>query len=216
MLPYHELLAFVKDVFCGFGFNEEEAFIISDVLLLSALYGIRSHGVQRMFRYHRGINDGDMRIDTNPVVVKETPLSAVIDGNRGMGQLVDHYAMTKAIEKAKEYGVGIVTVRNSNHYGIAGYYAKMACDQGLIGISCTNTAAVAVPTFGRCAMLGTNPIAIAAPAEPFPFLFDASTTVVARGKIEVYDKLNKSLPGDWAVDGNRDRYVRNLDLYYVP
>ena len=200
LLPYHDLLAYTRAVFCGFGFDESESAIISEVLLLADLYGIRSHGIQRMFRYHKGISDGDMHIDAKPIIVKETPLSAVIDGNMGMGQLVGHYAMSKAIEKAKQFGVGIVTVRNSNHYGIAGYYAKMACDQGLIGISCTNTAAVAVPTFGRSAMLGTNPIAISAPADPFPFLFDASTTVVARGKIEVYNKLNKSLPGEWAVD----------------
>ena len=200
LLPYDELMAFCKALYCGFGFNQTESAIISDVLLLSDLYGIRSHGVQRTFRYHRGINEGDMHVDAKPTIVKETPLSAVIDGNMGMGQLVGHYAMSKAIEKAKQSGIGIVTVRNSNHYGIAGYYAKMACDQGLIGISCTNTAAVAVPTFGRRAMLGTNPIAIAVPAEPFPFLFDASTTVVARGKIEVYNKLNKELPGEWAVN----------------
>ena len=200
LLPYNELLAFMKALFCGFGFSEPEAEVITDVLLLSDLYGIRSHGIQRTFRYHRGINEGDMHVDAKPFIVKETPLSAVIDGNMGMGQLVGHYAMSKAIEKAKQSGIGIVTVRNSNHYGIAGYYAKMACDQGLIGISCTNTAAVAVPTFGRRAMLGTNPIAIAVPADPFPFLFDASTTVVARGKIEVYNKLNKSLPGEWAVN----------------
>ena len=200
LLPYDELLAFMSALFCGFGFSDSEAKVITDVLLLSDLFGIRSHGVQRTFRYHRGIIDGDMHIDAKPIIVKETPLSAVIDGNKGMGQLIGHYAMSKAIDKAKQSGIGIVTVRNSNHYGIAGYYAKMACDQGLIGISCTNTAAVAVPTFGRRAMLGTNPIAIAVPAEPFPFLFDASTTVVARGKIEVYNKLNKSLPGEWAVN----------------
>ena len=100
-----------------------------------------------------------------------------------MGQVVGHKAMQMAIEKAKKVGMAMVVVRNSNHYGIAGYYAKMACDQGLIGLSCTNTNAIMVPTFGRTAMLGTNPIAIAMPAEPYDFFFDASTTVVTRGKL---------------------------------
>ena len=110
--------------------------------------------------------------------------------------------MKKEIEKAKKVGVGIVSVRNSNHFGIAGYYAKMASDEGLIGLSCTNSEAIMVPTYGRKAMIGSNPIAIAAPAEPYPFLFDASTTVVTRGKLEMYNKSGKPLPDNWALDEN--------------
>jgi LDH2 family malate/lactate/ureidoglycolate dehydrogenase len=112
--------------------------------------------------------------------------------------------MKLAIEKAKQSGMAIVTVRNSNHYGIAGYYAKMACDEGLIGLSMTNTEAIMVPTFGRKAMLGSDPIAIGLPAEPYDFFFDASTTVVTRGKLQVYNKLEKPLPEGWALnkDGN--------------
>ena len=112
------------------------------------------------------------------------------------------FAMNKAIEKAKTMGIGIVTVRESNHFGIAGYYAKMASDQGLLGMACTNSEAIMVPTFGKKAMLGSNPIAVAMPAEPYPFLFDCSTTVVTRGKLEMYNKMNKPLPQGWALDAN--------------
>ena len=106
-----------------------------------------------------GITNGLIKIDAKPEIVKETPISAVIDGHDGMGQLLGHKAMEMAIEKAKKSGVGIVSVRNSNHYGIAGYYAKMASDQGLIGFSCTNSEAIMVPAYARKAMLGSNPIA---------------------------------------------------------
>lgn len=96
--------------------------------------------------------------------------------------------------------MAMVTVRNGNHFGIAGYYTKMACDQGLIAIACTNSEAIMVPTFGRQAMLGSNPIAIAAPADPYPFWFDASTSVVTRGKLEIYNKNGEPLPPVWALD----------------
>jgi len=191
---------FCADVFGAFGFSEEEGSQISDVLLTADLYGIESHGMQRMVRYHKGLEKGQIHLDTKPEIVFETPVSAVIDGHAGMGQLISAFAMNKAIEKAESTGVGIVSVRNSNHYGIAGYYAQMASKRGLIGFSCTNSEAIMVPTFGREAMLGTNPIAIAAPAEPYPFLFDASTTVVTRGKLEMYNKLGKPLPQGWALD----------------
>ncbi len=201
---FETLQRFCMDAFRGFGFNEEEAGIITDVLLTSDLYGIESHGMQRMVRYHKGIESGMIKIDAKPEVVFETPVSAVIDGNDGMGQLIGHKAMTMAIEKAKKSGVGIVSVRHSNHYGIAGYYAKMACKEGLIGFSCTNSEAIMVPTFGRKAMIGSNPIAISMPADPYDFFFDASTTVVTRGKLEMYNKMEKPLPEGWALnkDGN--------------
>ena len=124
-----------------------------------------------------------------------------------MGQVIGHKAMEMAIEKAKTTGIGMVVVRNSNHYGIAGYYAKMACDQGLLGLSCTNTNAIMVPTYGRMAMLGTNPIAVAMPAEPYDFFFDAATTVVTRGKLEVYNKKGEPLHDGWAL--NKDGHPSN-------
>jgi LDH2 family malate/lactate/ureidoglycolate dehydrogenase len=133
-----------------------------------------------------------------------------------MGQLLGVQAMQMAMDKAKKSGFGMVTVRNSNHYGIAGYYTKMAAAEGLIGISMTNTEAIMVPTFGKQAMLGTNPIAFAMPAEPTIYSFDAATTVVPRGKLEVYVKRGNGLPLGWALDENghdsdeADRVLKNI------
>lgn len=199
---FETLLRFSLDTFRNFGFKEEESRIITDVLLLSDLYGIESHGIQRMVRYYRGIKKGMIDVFAKPEVTFETPVSAVIDGHDGMGQLIGHMGMTLAVKKAAQSGIGIVTARNSNHYGIAGYYAKMACDKGFIGFSFTNSEAIMVPTNGRMAMLGSNPIACAMPADPFPFFFDASTTVVTRGKLEIYNKAGKALPTGWALDKN--------------
>ena len=197
---YEALEQLCNDAFVKFGFNEEESRIITDVLLMSDRIGIESHGMQRMYRYYKSIQKGMIKTQSKGKVVFETPVSAVLDAEDGMGQVVGHKGMTMAIEKAKKNGIGMVVVRNSNHYGIAGYYAKMACDQGLIGLSCTNTNAIMVPTYGRFAMLGTNPIAIAMPAEPYDFFFDASTTVVTRGKLEVYNKKGEPLHDGWALD----------------
>lgn len=198
--PVELLDRFCIDAFTKIGFSAEESRIITDVLLMSDLYGIESHGMQRVVRYHKGIEKGLIDIHAKPEVVFETPVSAVIDAHDSMGQLAGHSAMKKAIEKAKTTGIGIVSVRNSNHYGIAGYYAKMACDAGLIGFSGTNSEAIMVPTFGRLAMIGSNPIAVSMPADPYPFFFDCSTTVVTRGKLEMYNKMEKPLPDGWALD----------------
>lgn len=199
---YEELNRFCQDVFESFGFTKEESGIITYVLLTADLYGFESHGMQRMVRYHKGIEKGTIHPKEQPEIVFETPVSAVVDGHNGMGQLISLFAMNKAIEKAKKTGIGIVSVRNSNHFGIAGYYTKMACDQGLLGMSCTNSEAIMVPTFGKQAMLGSNPIAVSMPAEPYPFFFDCSTTVVTRGKLEMYNKSGTPLPDGWALDKN--------------
>ena len=202
ILKYEALKNFSLAVFEKMGYTPDEAGIITDVLLTSDLYGIESHGMQRMVRYYKSIKNGRLILGAQKEIVHETPISAVIDGHNGTGQLLGHYAMSLAIEKAKKSGIGIVTVRNSNHYGIAGYYAKMACKEGLMGFSCTNSEAIMVPTYSRMAMIGSNPIAVAFPAEPYDFLFDASTTVVTRGKVEVYNKKGAPLPEGWTVDAN--------------
>ena len=213
---YEKLVRFCIESFKGYGFNEDQAKQITDVLLEADLSGIESHGVQRMIRYHKEITSGMVKIDAKPEVVFETPLSAVVEGNDCMGQTLGVWAMQMAIDKAKKSGFGIVTVRNSNHYGVAGYYSRMAADQGLIGMSMTNTEAIMVPTFGRQAMLGTNPIAFAMPADPVNFSFDAATTVVPRGKLEVYVKRGHGLPLGWALDENghdsddADRVLKNI------
>lgn len=197
---YEELKKFCEDAFERFGFTHEDAAIITDVLLLSDLYGIESHGTSRLVKYHKDILAGMIKVDAVPETVFETPVSAVIDAHDGMGHVVAYNATKLAIEKAKKVGMAFVTVRNSTYYGIAGYYAKMAADEGLMGISVTNTTAIMVPTYGRQAMLGSNPLAISCPAEPYPFLFDASTSVITRGKVEVYNKLEKPLRDGWAID----------------
>ena len=213
---YEKLVRFCIESFKGYGFNEDQAKQITDVLLEADLSGIESHGVQRMIRYHKEITSGMVKIDAKPEVVFETPLSAVVEGNDCMGQTLGVWAMQMAIDKAKKSGFGIVTVRNSNHYGVAGYYSRMAADQGLIGMSMTNTEAIMVPTFGKQAMLGTNPIAFAMPADPVNFSFDAATTVVPRGKLEVYVKRGNGLPLGWALDENgqdsddADRVLKNI------
>lgn len=215
-VDYEALHTFCVKVFQGYGFTEEQGNQITDVLLAADLSGIESHGIQRLIRYHKEITGGMVKLNAQPEIVFETPLSAVIEGNDAMGQILGVQAMQLAIDKAKASGFGMVTVRNSNHYGIAGYYTRMAAEQGLIGMCMTNTEAIMVPTFGKQAMLGTNPIAFAMPAQPTIYSFDAATTVVPRGKLEVYVKRGNGLPLGWAVDENghdsddADRVLKNI------
>jgi len=183
------------------GFTSEQSRIVADVLMQADLFGIESHGAQRLMYYHRNIASGSVDVHAQPEMLRETPVSALIDGHFGMGALVGVYAMNKAIEKAKRTGIGMVAVRNSSHYGIAGYYTLMAEREGLASFSMTNTGPIMVPTFGREMMLGTNPLAFCMPAEPYPFWFDAATTVVTLGKVEVYDKRGKPMPQGWTIDG---------------
>lgn len=216
-VKYEELKKMCDLVFEKFGFHLEDSETITDVLLLSDLFGIESHGIQRLVKYYTEIKSGLINVKSEPKIVKETPVSVTLDGQAGMGQLIAKKAMNMAIEKAKTSGIGMVTVRNSNHYGIAGYYARMAEQKGLMGISMTNSPAVIVPTFGKEAMLGTNPIAIAMPAEPYPFLMDMATSVVTRGKVEVYNKRQEPLPKGWALNANGEDTTDPKDiLYNVP
>ena len=196
------LRKYCEDIFCKRGYSAEDSKAITDVLLTADLYGIESHGVQRLIRYHLAIEEGSIVPDVKPEIVHETPVSAVIDAPRSMGQVVAKKAMEMAIEKAKKTGFGVVCVKGSNHYGIAGYYTKMAADADMIGISMTNTEAIAIPTYGKKAMLGTSPIAVAMPADPVDFWFDAATTVITRGKLEVYRKKELPLPQGWVADEN--------------
>ena len=191
---------FCEAVFCAYGFSADESRIITDVLIRSDLYGIESHGVQRLIRYHNEIKSGMVDVQAKPEVVHETPISAVVDARKSMGQLAGVAGMKMAIQKARTSGCGMITMRNSNHYGIAGYYTGMAASEDLLGICMTNSEAISVPTFGRQAMIGTNPIALAMPADPQFFSFDAATTVVPRGRLEVYNKNGEFLPEHWALD----------------
>lgn len=198
-IEYNGLFKLAQAAFEKIGYCAEDAKTITDVLLMSDLMGIESHGVQRLSMYMTGMDIGRINKNAQIKVVKETPLSAVLDGDDGMGQIVGKMAMEMAIKKAKTSGMGVVLVRNSAHYGIAGYYSDMAAAQGLLGMSLTNTEALVVPTFGRTPMMGTNPIAVSMPANPTIFHLDMATSVVPAGKLEVYDKIQKPTPEGWIV-----------------
>ncbi|MDR0526392.1 MAG: Ldh family oxidoreductase [Spirochaetaceae bacterium] len=191
---------FCTSLFSSYGFNEKESALISDVLLAADRAGIESHGLHRLVRYDYEITSGCVEVCAKPQIVFETPISAVLDAQKAMGQLACVSAMQMAISKAKKNGFGIVTVRNSNHIGINGYYAELAAAEGLIGICMTNSEAITVPTFGSKGMLGTNAFAFAMDAEPSMLSVDFSTSVVPRGAIEIYAKNKKPLPKGWAVD----------------
>lgn len=194
------LRAYMERVFEKEGFSCGDARVIADVLMLSDLFGIESHGAQRMMYYHQNIASGSVDVHAQIEVIRETPVSALLDAHFAMGQLAGVRAMNMAIAKAKQTGIGMVCVRNSSHYGIAGYYTLMAAREGLCAFSMTNTGPIMVPTFGREMMLGTNPIAFCMPADPVPFWFDASTTVVTLGKVEVHAKREKAMPQGWTID----------------
>lgn len=200
LVKSEELRDYCQRAFVKFGFDNEDAKTITDVLMAADMYGIDTHGSQRLEMYRQHINKGFVKVGNKPSVAHETGISAVVDGNQAMGQVVSKYAMDLAIEKAKKSGVGMVTVRNSNHYGIAGYYSQLASKEGLIGISATNSFRVVVPTFGKKPMMGTNPIAISIPAEPTEFFFDIATSVVACGKVEVRNKKGINLPVGWGIN----------------
>jgi LDH2 family malate/lactate/ureidoglycolate dehydrogenase len=200
-VPVNNLVDFMIAALIKMGVPPDDARIIADVLITSDLWGIRSHGVAHLKMYHERIKMGLQLPVTNWKVVKETPTTAVIDGGNGMGMVVATNAMRLAIEKAKNLGLGAVAVRNSSHYGVAGYYPLMAVKEGQVGLSFTNAHPSTAPTFGTEPMLGTNPIAVAVPTdEAFPFMYDAATSVVPRGKIEVAARTNKPIPEGWVIN----------------
>lgn len=195
------LRAFMRDVFVGVGTAHDDAEICANVLIASDLHGIESHGVSRLKMYYDWIKKGIISPQVRFEVVREGPTTAVVDAHTSLGHPVAHRAMELAIAKAGAYGLGAVAVRNSSHYGIAGYYARMAADKGMIGFAFTNARPSVAPTFGVEPMLGTNPIAFACPTdEPFPFLFDAATSITQRGKIEVLAREKKPTPAGWVID----------------
>ena len=196
-----DLEAFVVRALARYGVPEAEGAITARVLVAADLRGIASHGVARLGRYLRGLQDGYIRPAVAFDIAEPAPALAAIDARNGIGQVVSDLAMDLAVRKARDHGVGIVTVRNSNHFGIAGYYALKAVAEGMVGMSLTNAAPLVVPTHGAEAVLGTNPIAFAAPGpEGAPFVLDMATSVVPRGKLEVYDRSRRQMPIGWAVD----------------
>lgn len=195
------LETFCQQIFQQLRLSEDDARTAAKVLVAADAIGIPSHGVGRLWRYVNGLKTGLMLPDAPIEIEVETPSSVIINAHGAMGAPVSVKAMEIVIDKAQTNGSAFGCVKDSNHFGISGYYARMALEEDMIGIAMTNTAALAVPTFGRQVMFGTNPLAFAFPADKeLAFVLDMSTTVVTRGKIEVYDRLGKDLPEGWAVD----------------
>ena len=195
------LRRFCEEALKKLGVPAGDARTTTDVLVTADLRGIESHGVARLGRYVAGLKKGFMRPTDQSRIIKETKATALVDGGQSLGQVVGRKGMDLAIKKARDTAVGVVAVRNSNHYGIAGYYSLMALEHNLVGVSTTNAGPLVVPTFGRTAILGTNPISLAAPAlKEKAFVLDMATSTVPRGKVEVYNRLGKPMPHAWAVD----------------
>jgi LDH2 family malate/lactate/ureidoglycolate dehydrogenase len=199
---FEKLEAFMKDIFIKNGVPPDDAAICADVLIESDKRGIDSHGIGRFKPiYIDRIKDGIQNPVTKFEVLRDHLTAAVVDGHDGMGQVIGKKSMQLAIDKAKQYGMGMVVVRNSTHYGIAGYYATMATKAGMIGITGTNARPSIAPTFGVENMLGTNPLTVGMPTdEDFPFVLDCATSISQRGKIENYDRIGKTMPAGWVLD----------------
>ncbi len=200
-IDFDSMENYMRRVFSAAGVPKEDADICARVLIESDKRGIDSHGIGRLKPiYIDRIREGIINPVTRMEFLRETPTTAVVDGHNGMGQVVSVKSMDLAIVKAEKYGMGMVAVRNSNHYGIAGYYNTMATDRGMIGVTGTNARPSIAPTHGTENMLGTNPLTFGLPSdEPFPFVLDCATSVTQRGKIEVYQREGKILPEGWVI-----------------
>jgi len=201
VFPYHILQNFSQKVFLAIGFSQEDATLATKVLLRADLRGIDSHGIARLSGYVRLWEA--KRLNATPKVEKvyETPSTATMDGDAGVGLVVAPQAMQVAIEKAKNCGTGWVSVKNSNHFGIAGYHAMMALEEDMIGIALTNASPIVAPTYSIDKLLGTNPIAVAIPALLQPaFVADFATTTAANGKFEILERKGEDAPWGWLQD----------------
>lgn len=198
---YNHLFSFTQQVFLAMGCSEADAAVAAKALLAADARGIDSHGVARLSGYVRLWEAKRINATPNIRIIHETPSTAVVDGDSGLGLVVAPFAMQVAIEKAKAVGSGWVSVQNSNHFGIAGYHAMMALQHEMIGMAMTNASALVAPTFSNERMLGTNPIAVAVPAgnEP-PFVADMATTTAANGKLEILQRKNLEAPIGWIQD----------------
>ena len=200
-VPWKLMGDFMIDVFKAYGVPEEDARICTDVLLEADHRGIESHGCNRFKPiYIDRIKKGTLLPETKLEIIKETPTTIVMDAHDGMGMVASHAMMEKLIEKAKKCGMAGGAIKNSTHYGIAGYWSDMAAKEGLIGITGTNARPSIAPTFGVENMLGTNPLTISLPTdEAFPFCIDCATSIVQRGKIEYYARSGKQTPAGMVV-----------------
>ncbi len=199
-IPVEVLRQFMVDVFKAQGVSDEDADICAEVLITSDLRGIESHGIGRLGYYYERIQAGIQFPTAQMEIVKETETTALIDGHHGMGHPTAYRSMQLAIRKARAYGIGGVAVRNATHFGIAGYYPLMAAKEGMVGMAFTNARPSIAPTFSTEPMLGTNPIAFAAPSDlGFPFCYDGATSITQRGKIEVAARAEKPVPEGWVI-----------------
>jgi L-2-hydroxycarboxylate dehydrogenase (NAD+) len=203
LYSYEQLFAFSKLAFQKMGCNPEDCEIAAKSLIAADLRGIDSHGVARLSGYARLWEVKRVNPKPQIKIIHESPSTAVVDGDAGLGLVVGPFAMKVAIEKAKNAGTGWVSVQNSNHFGIAAHHAMKALDHDMIGIAMTNASPLVAPTFSISRMLGTNPICVASPAgEEPPFVADFATTTAANGKLEILQRKNQSTPAGWVQDKN--------------
>lgn len=201
VVSYEDLFSFTETIFQKIGCTETDARLAAKVLLSADLRGIDSHGVARLSGYIRLHQAGRINSDPDVKIIHQTPSTATVDGDKGLGLVVAPKAMKIAIEKAKLVGSGWVSVKNSNHYGIAAAHAMLALEEDMIGISMTNASALVAPTFSIERMLGTNPICVAIPAGRQPaFVADLATTTAANGKLEILQRKNINAPVGWIQD----------------
>lgn len=195
------LRTFTQNIFLAIGCSLEHAILAADVLLLADLRGIDSHGVARLTGYIRLWEKQRINATPDIKIVHETPTTATIDGDAGLGLVVAPFAMQVAIDKAEKYGSGWVSVRNSNHFGIAGYHGLMAVEKDMIGFAMTNASPLVAPTFSNERLLGTNPMCYAFPAGKYPpVIVDMATSAAANGKLEIAQRLGKQVPRGWIQD----------------
>jgi L-2-hydroxycarboxylate dehydrogenase (NAD+) len=203
MFDAEKVRVFTQEVFIAIGCSEKDAQLAADVLISADLSGVDSHGVARLAGYVRLYDHGRLNPTPNIKIIHETPSTATIDGDKGLGLVVAPYAMKVAKEKAKAVGSGWVSVQNSNHFGIAGYHSSLAIEQDMIGWAMTNAAPLVVPTFSKEKLLGTNPISVAIPAGKQPYFFaDFASTAVAYGKMEILQRQGKPAPDGWVQDAD--------------
>ena len=205
---------FMTAVFEKMGVPTEDARLCADVLLESDRRGIESHGCNRFKPiYIDRIKSGILNPVTKIDILKETPTTAVLDANDGMGMVASKKAMDMCIEKAHKYGMGMVAVRNSSHYGIAGYWTGLAAKENMIGISGTNARPSVAPTFGVENMLGTNPLTFSMPTDdPFPFTLDCATSVIQNGKIEYYARINHDTPKGLVISREGEELTDSAEI----
>lgn len=202
-VPVERVRQQIRQVLLAWGMPEDLAITTSELMAETDLLGVDSHGISMLPAYEAKLRAGTLQIGARPRVVRDTPSTALLDGMAGLGYPVAAQAMNLAVDKALASGVGAVSVRNSHHFGAAGVYARIAVRRGTVGlVTSSATTLIMVPTHGAIPMLGTNPIAFAAPAtQNEPFVLDMATTTVAANKVKVYDFHGKPLPDGWAVDG---------------